>query len=146
MHHGLLVAGLVIGEVSVLLQCLANPGHVAVTKDTEDTGEKRPFHPIPFAVLIFQKFDEYWDAPKPYLDELSYTFIADPVTAELAFRAGTAQAWDQMIPANLKSIANLSGYKVNTCPKTIMAALGDSVNPDSPFSKIQVRQALEYEF
>jgi ABC-type transport system substrate-binding protein len=94
--------------------------------------------------MVFQKFDEYWDAPKPYLDEFKYTFIADPVTAELAFRAGTAQAWDQMIPANLKSIANLSGYKVNTCPKTIMAALGDSVNPDSPFSKIQVRKALDH--
>ncbi len=93
--------------------------------------------------LVFQKFDGYWDTPKPYLDELRYTFIVDPVTAELSFRAGDAQAWDQMIPANLKNVANL-GYKVNTCPKTVWAALGDSVNPDSPFSKIQVRQALEY--
>ena len=93
--------------------------------------------------MVFQKFNGYWDAPKPYLDELRYTFIVDPVTAELAFRAGTAQAWDQMLPANLKSIANL-GYKVNTSPKTVQAALGDSVNPNSPFSKIQVRQALDY--
>jgi ABC-type transport system substrate-binding protein len=93
--------------------------------------------------MVFQKFNGYWDAPKPYLDEFAYTFIVDPVTAELAFRAGTAQAWDQMVPANLKSIANL-GYNINTCPKTIWAALGDSVNPDSPFSKIQVREALDY--
>jgi ABC-type transport system substrate-binding protein len=93
--------------------------------------------------LVFQKFNGYWDAPKPYLDELRYTFIVDPVTAELSFRAGDAQAWDQMIPANLKSIANL-GYQVNTCPKTIWAALGDSANPNSPFAKLQVRQALDY--
>ena len=93
--------------------------------------------------LVFQKFNGYWDAPKPYLDELRYTFIVDPVTAEMSFRAGDAQAWDQMIPANLKSIANL-GYKVNTCPKTVWAALGDSVNANSPFAKLQVRQALDY--
>ena len=48
-----------------------------------------------------------------------------------------------MIPANLKSIAGL-GYNVNTCPKTIWAALGDSANPESPFANVQVRQALEY--
>ena len=93
--------------------------------------------------LVFEKFDGYWDAPKPYLDELRYTFIVDPVTAELSFRNGDAQAWDQMIPANLKSIAGL-GYNVNTCPKTIWAALGDSANPESPFANVQVRQALEY--
>jgi peptide/nickel transport system substrate-binding protein len=93
--------------------------------------------------MVFQKFTGYWDTPKPYLDELRYTFIVDPVTAELAFRAGTAQAWDQLLPANLKNIGN-TGYKINTSPKTIQAALGDSVNPNSPFSKIQVRQALDY--
>ena len=93
--------------------------------------------------MVFEKYDGYWDAPKPYLDELRYTFVIDPVTAELSFRAGDAQVWDQMTSTNLKAIANLD-YNVNSSPRTVWVALGDSANPESPFAKLEVRQALDY--
>jgi peptide/nickel transport system substrate-binding protein len=69
--------------------------------------------------------------------------VVDPVTAELSFRSGSAQVWDQLIPTNLKSIASLN-LNVTTVPKTIWMAIGDSNNPNSPFAKLQVRQALDY--
>jgi peptide/nickel transport system substrate-binding protein len=93
--------------------------------------------------LVFKKFTGYWDTGKPYLDELRWTFVVDPVTAELSFRSGSAQVWDQLIPANLKSISSL-GLNVTTAPKTIWMAIGDSANSNSPFAKIQVRQAIDY--
>ena len=105
-----------------------------------------PFELVSFNAptsLVFKKFSGYWDTGKPYLDELHYTFVVDPVTAELSFRAGDAQIWDQLLPANLKSIANLN-LNMNVIPKTVWVAIGDSVNPNSPFAKLQVRQAIDY--
>src|SRR5881398_2858051 len=45
MHHGLLVASLIIAELGHLLQCLANSGDIAVAKDTKASGENSPFSP-----------------------------------------------------------------------------------------------------
>ena len=55
MHHSLLVAGLIIAELGHLLQCLANSGDIAVTKDTEASGEKGLFSPVAFHILVFEK-------------------------------------------------------------------------------------------
>ena len=92
---------------------------------------------------VFKKFNGYWDSGKPYLDELRTTFVVDPVTAELSFRAGNAQLWEGLLPQNLKSIENLN-LNVNTVPRTVWVAIGDSANPNSPFAKLQVRQAIDY--
>jgi peptide/nickel transport system substrate-binding protein len=105
-----------------------------------------PFELVSFNAptsLSFKKFSGYWDTGKPYVDELRYTFVVDPVTAELSFRAGDVLIWDQLLPANLKSIANMN-LNMNVIPKTVWVAIGDSANPNSPFAKIQVRQALDY--
>src|SRR2546421_6220498 len=55
MHHGLLVAGLIIAELRNLLQCLANPGNIAVSKDTEASSEKGLFSPVAFYILVVEK-------------------------------------------------------------------------------------------
>ena len=55
MHHGLLVASLIIAELGHLLQCLANSGDIAVAKDTKAAGKKRLFSPVALHVLIFEK-------------------------------------------------------------------------------------------
>jgi peptide/nickel transport system substrate-binding protein len=105
-----------------------------------------PFELVSFNAptsLNFKKFAGYWDTGKPYVDELRYTFVVDPVTAELAFRAGDVLIWDQLLPANLKSTANMN-LNMNVIPKTVWVAIGDSNNPASPFAKLQVRQALDY--
>jgi peptide/nickel transport system substrate-binding protein len=93
--------------------------------------------------LVFKKFNSYWDPGKPYLDGLKYTFIVDPMTAEAYFRSNAGQLWDQILPSSLRNIANL-GNPTNVVPRTIWMAIGDSANPSSPFSKLEVRQALDY--
>lgn len=58
MHSGLLVAHHDVTEVRVLLQRLADAGHIAVTKDAEDTGKERRFDPVPLNVLVLEKTDQ----------------------------------------------------------------------------------------
>jgi peptide/nickel transport system substrate-binding protein len=93
--------------------------------------------------LVFNRFKDYWDSGKPYVDGIKYTFIVDPMTAEAYFRSGAGSLWDQILPASLKNITSL-GNPVNAVPRTVWMAIGDSANTSSPFAKKEVRQALDY--
>jgi len=57
VHHGLLVAGQIVGKVRILLQRLSNSSYVAVAKNPEATRKKWPLRSVPFRILIFQKQD-----------------------------------------------------------------------------------------
>ena len=59
MHHRLLVAGLVVGQISpALLQRLPQTAHVAVPEDAEDGRDQPPPLTVEFAVLNRQKLYE----------------------------------------------------------------------------------------
>ena len=59
MHHRLLVAGLVVGQIRpALLQRLPEAAHVAVPEDAEDGGDQPPPLTVEFAVLNRQKLHE----------------------------------------------------------------------------------------
>ncbi len=58
MNRPLLVAGLIVAEVRVLQQRLAHPGHAAVAKDAEASGEEGGLHAVVFHVLVFEKSDQ----------------------------------------------------------------------------------------
>jgi ABC-type transport system substrate-binding protein len=105
-----------------------------------------PFQLVSFTQDVsatFKKFDDYWDKGKPYLDGIEYNVVADPSTAQTAFQGGQAQLLDAVDPKFLKNLV-ASGYTVNSVPRLTQSAIGDSANPNSPFSKLQVRQALDY--
>jgi peptide/nickel transport system substrate-binding protein len=105
-----------------------------------------PFELVNFIkddVVEYKKFAGYWDTGKPYLDGLQWKLVPDPNTAQNAFLAGQAMLWDQVLPRYLKDLVN-KGYKVNSIPRTICMAIGDSANAASPFAKLQVRQAVDY--
>src|SRR5437660_5620628 len=55
MHHGLLVAGLIVAELRHLLQRLANPSNIAMSKNTEASSEKGLFSPVAFYILVVEK-------------------------------------------------------------------------------------------
>ena len=91
----------------------------------------------------FTRFDDYWGG-KPYLDNLEYTLISDPVTALAAFKAGEAQA--SIIVGN-KDAADMQAsgkYNINKMAAQTYAMAYDSANAASPFSKLEVRQAIAY--
>ena len=59
MGHALLVAALMHHQIAaVLLQRLAQPQHVAVTKNGENPGDKLALDPIDFDVLVIEKFHQ----------------------------------------------------------------------------------------
>ncbi|ODT83695.1 MAG: hypothetical protein ABS76_01900 [Pelagibacterium sp. SCN 64-44] len=95
------------------------------------------------AKVEYVAFDGYWDEGKPYLDGITYTVVPDQNTAKTAFLAGQAHVWDYMDSRNAPELRDM-GYTIN-----ITAGLGrimypDSVNADSPYSKLEVRQAFEH--
>ena len=105
----------------------------------------------PFTMENFEKdakveyvaFDEYWDEGKPYLDGITYVVAPDQNTAKTAFLSGQAHVWDYMDSRNAPELRD-AGYTIN-----ITAGLGrimypDSLNEDSPYAKLEVRQAIEH--
>jgi peptide/nickel transport system substrate-binding protein len=92
---------------------------------------------------VFKKFNDYWDKGKPYLDGMEWNKVPDQNTGNMAFLAGQGQCWYGAQPRYAKDLKS-KGYNVNSIPRVINMAMGDSANPNSPFAKLGVRQALEY--
>ena len=58
VHPGLFVAHHDVRKVRVLLQRLADAGHVAVPEDAQHSGKERSLLPVPLNILVAQKADE----------------------------------------------------------------------------------------
>jgi peptide/nickel transport system substrate-binding protein len=91
----------------------------------------------------FTRFDNYWQKGKPFLDGVQYDIIVDPVTAMMAFKSGKELVHWNPTP---KEAADLQkeGYKITSAQASIYQWIPDSANPDSPWSKLEVRQAGQY--
>lgn len=93
----------------------------------------------------YKKFVGYWQQGKPYLDGVEYLVITDPLTEELAFRS---KELDLGIGQGGKGTAALAkdGFILSTQPmgSGCINLVPDAANPNSPFSKLKVRQATQY--
>jgi ABC-type transport system substrate-binding protein len=94
--------------------------------------------------LKYERFDDYWIEGKPYLDTIEYSFISDPVTAKTAFLGGEGDVFVSMPPMDAVELQNTGKYNIVSCPQSVQCLTGDSIHPDSPFSKLEVRQAVTY--
>jgi peptide/nickel transport system substrate-binding protein len=95
------------------------------------------------ASLKFTKYDGYWQKGKPYLDSVEWVLVADVNVAVMAFQSGQGMA----ITTNAESTNDLKKtgkYTIASTPAWISGMIADSANADSPFSKLQVRQAVSY--
>lgn len=92
----------------------------------------------------FTRFDDYWGG-KPYLDGLHYDFISDPMTQALALEAGNADVLGLELGKAAYDLKN-KGFVILAPDggSTTITMIPDSANTDSPFSKLKVRQAIEY--
>ena len=92
----------------------------------------------------FKKNPNYWQAGKPYLDFVIFKNVADLTVAEMAYRAGEAQALENIDPVQAVQLAK-DGFTVYS-PKTsfLHQWLTDANNPDSIFKDKRLREALEY--
>jgi peptide/nickel transport system substrate-binding protein len=90
------------------------------------------------------KFPDYWDKGKPYLDKLQLLYVVDELTRLALFKSGGAELMD--IGSNYKTAGDLlsQGFQIIKKQGGANSLFPDSLNADSPWSKIKVRMAAEY--
>jgi peptide/nickel transport system substrate-binding protein len=94
--------------------------------------------------LVYDRFDDYWQEGKPYLDGVRFDYVADRTVALMAFESGQADINTFLDPRDAERLLSNPDYTVYTLPAVTVGAIEDSANPDSPFSKVEVRKAISY--
>jgi peptide/nickel transport system substrate-binding protein len=97
--------------------------------------------------LVFERFDDYWQEGKPYLDGVTINIIADPMTQMASFLRGDNNMIAFLNPLdaeNLQGNEDIAINKASLGGGTVLMLQFDGANPESPFSDIRVRQAAAY--
>jgi peptide/nickel transport system substrate-binding protein len=92
--------------------------------------------------LTFERYDDYWDG-KPYLDGVEFVMQANSTTALLAFKAGEGNILGMINGTDVPGLI-AAGAIIDASPGAVMCLFPDSANPNSPLSKLEVRQAISY--
>ena len=93
--------------------------------------------------LKYEKYPDYWKKGTPYLDSIQYVFTADAITAKTLFLAGGGQIIG-LGPSDAADVAKKGNYNIVSSVGPLVAFAPDGKNADSPFSKLEVRQAIAY--
>ncbi len=93
--------------------------------------------------LTLQRNPNYWDSPRPYLDQITFKVTPDPEAQVLQLKAG---ATDILFQVPFKDLQTLSQTPGVTVGKHGSGSLTEIIwnNRVAPFDKLQVRQALAY--
>ncbi|MBN1848779.1 MAG: ABC transporter substrate-binding protein [Deltaproteobacteria bacterium] len=94
--------------------------------------------------IKWKRFDGYWDG-KPYLDGIYNVRIQDPTVSMMAFKSGDVDILIPRSARDAKALENEGKYTTVIRPMGQVPALAGYANdPNSPFAKLKVRQALAY--
>jgi peptide/nickel transport system substrate-binding protein len=94
--------------------------------------------------LKYTRNDDYWQEGLPYLDAIEWIFVADVMTRVASFKAGEAQAITGLTAVQANELEKTGDYIVTKAATTIFSLYMDSVNEDSPWYKLEVRQAAAH--
>ena len=94
--------------------------------------------------IKFDRFEGYWQKGKPYLDSFEWVHIKDPMTALSSFIAGEADAIIGVTYAQAAELKKSGQYEIKTAYNSHTSIISDSGNPNSPFSRLKVRQAVSH--
>ncbi|MBW2609224.1 MAG: ABC transporter substrate-binding protein [Deltaproteobacteria bacterium] len=123
----------------------------AQTKKGKKWAKKNPVGTGPFkfvsferdVMMKFEKFDQYWQKGKPYLDGIEAHYIANKLTQIMSLRGGEAHAlWDAVVDKAVE--LEKEGFIIIGQPVSMRAIAGDSGHPESIFANKKVREAVEY--
>ncbi len=97
--------------------------------------------------ITFERFDGYWQEGKPYLDGIEWRSVADPTVAQASFLAKELDALWSVAALAAKEIQT-AGYDITELTTGLGLVMNgimpNSSNPDSPFAKLEARQAISY--
>lgn len=97
---------------------------------------------VPGDHVSYEKNPSYWDAPKPYLDEVVWKVIGDGEQGVQAFEAGEGDLWTSDNPKLLDRLTS-DGYAATTVPQ--IAGQGFVLNTRGGATEdVRVRQALAW--
>ena len=103
---------------------------------------------VPGYRVVFEKNDNYWMEGRPFLDGLEYYEIVDFMTQVNTMLSTGSDAADILDTVQVEQVAQLrdSGVPVtlNNLPFGPASLNPSSRNEDSPFAKLEVRQAVAY--
>jgi peptide/nickel transport system substrate-binding protein len=94
--------------------------------------------------VVFEKFNNYWQKGKPYLDRIEWIMISDKYTAVMSFKNGDGQLIWGLDPSDAADLSKQGNYIVTKTPAFVALLAGDSAHPTSPFADMRVRQAVDY--
>ena len=95
--------------------------------------------------IRMKKNPNYWQPGKPYLDEIEIRNMPDYTTSVMAFKAGEVDMVESIDPAQYNEL-KAQGYTVGIPEGLAFVFSFRTANkdPNSPFSKKEVREALWY--
>ena len=94
--------------------------------------------------LKYEKFTDYWQKGKPYLDGIEFDFVADPVVALASFKAGEGQILRTIATSDAAALKATGKFTLNPQEIATDCLAGDSAHPDSIYANLKVRQAIAY--
>jgi len=95
--------------------------------------------------MTWVKNPNYWQAGKPFLDGMEWRIITESTTASSLLQAGEIDLWYQGHSAQDWAQLAPLGFKVEKYwPGLPQMLLGNTVDPNSKWNDIRVREALEY--
>jgi peptide/nickel transport system substrate-binding protein len=91
----------------------------------------------------FEKYDDYYEQGKPYLQGIQLLFVTDELTRLALFKSGGGDVLG-ISPIRASELQS-AGYRFITAANAVTWNLiPDSVNKDSPWANPKVRLAVEY--
>ena len=97
--------------------------------------------------IKYNKFDNYWQAGKPYLDSIEFVIIADTTVAVASFMSGEVDVLGIGSPDDFISLEEDGSYDVitlNSGGSQLAGIGGDGSHPNSVYANVKVREAISY--
>jgi ABC-type transport system substrate-binding protein len=95
--------------------------------------------------ITWEKFDDYWQDGKPYLDGLEFTIITEATTASSLLQAGDVDLWYQGHSAqDWRELEDKDFVVKGYWPGLPQALWPNTVDPESKWRDKNLREALEY--
>lgn len=96
---------------------------------------------------LFERNDDYWGSPKPYLDQIIFRFIIDPAAAVAAIEAGEVQVSTANLPlTDLERLKANPNLVVDTAPAPYSPSIARAeFNLENEYlADIRVRHAIAH--
>jgi peptide/nickel transport system substrate-binding protein len=102
---------------------------------------------VPGEHVLFVRNENYWQEGKPYLDAVDFVEITDVMTQNAVMQSKSGDAADVLRTSVAEQMqlldATVDGYQ-KRIPTGPICLFPSSADENSPFSKLEVRQAMFY--